>query len=563
MSKNGLKFTQTATVLSFGLIFGGCNVADTTPPSFTNPVKIERNPNPSVPLAGVLSFATDEPVETAIQVSDGKNEWTLEYDQTKDPQQGLPVIGMRADREHKISVVIRDLAGNETKAESTLTFTTPPLPEGEDKFPPLEVTVQDTESMEPGITLLSVRRNKAQRTNLVLGDPEIKAFNQKFGMLLAIDHQGEPLWYYEQDSRISDFEVLENGNIIYLTQDFRAIEIDWLGNIINTWWATGRPKGKAEGIPLNTDTLHHDIYDLPNGNLAVLGTEIRTIDNYYTSETDPNAPRKPQKVMGDIIIEFTRDGEIVWEWNTFDHLDVFRIGYETFSGYWERRGFPDTLDWTHANNLVYDEKDDAWLISLRYQSAIVKVDRKTGDFLWILGEPSGWEEKLQEKLFTLEGDGKWFYFQHSPTPTPHGNYLVYDNRTFGARPFDPPVPLAESYSRVVEYELDEETMTAKEVWTSEIPGEETVVTFAVGAVDWLPETNNVLVSYGYLVPKDKINQVEWDTILSINGWTRVREFKYTNPAEIVWEIIMDNGSEPGAVGWIIFTSDRVQLPYTN
>ncbi len=563
MSKNGLKFTQTATVLSFGLIFGGCNVADTTPPSFTNPVKIERNSNPSVPLAGVLSFATDEPVETTIQVSDGKNEWTLEYDQTKDPQQGLPVIGMRADREHKISVVIRDLAGNETKAESTLTFTTPPLPEGADQFPPLDVTVQETESMEPGITLLSVRRNKAQRSNLVQGDREIKAFNQKFGMLLAIDHQGEPLWYYEQDSRISDFEVLENGNIIYLTQDFRAVEIDWLGNIINSWWATGRPKGKAEGIPLNTDTLHHDIYDLPNGNLAVLGTEIRTIDNYYTSETDPNAPRKPQKVMGDIIIEFTRDGEVVWEWNTFDHLDVFRIGYETFSGYWERRGFPDTLDWTHANNLVYDEKDDAWLISLRYQSAIVKVDRQTGDFLWILGEPSGWEEKLQDKLFTLEGDGKWFYFQHSPTPTPHGNYLVYDNRTFGARPFDPPVPLAESYSRVVEYELDKETMTAKEVWTSEIPGEETVVTFAVGAVDWLPETNNVLVSYGYLVPKDKINQVEWDTILSINGWTRVREFKYTNPAEIVWEIIMDNGSEPGAVGWIIFTSDRVQLPYTN
>ena len=563
MTRTLLKYAQSATIISLGIIFGSCDAVDTTPPEFTSEVKIEQNPNPSAPLAGVLSFTTDEPVTTTIEVSDGNNEWTLEYDQTKDTQQGLPVIGMRSDREHAISVIVRDTAGNETSIEEPLSFVTPPLPEGTDKFPPLDVTVQQTEEMEPGITLLSVRRNKAYTGNLVQGDPEVKAFNQKFGMLLAIDHQGEAIWYYEQDSRISDFEVLENGNIVYLTQDFRAIEIDWLGNTVNTWYAQNRPKGKTEGIPIKSDTLHHDIYDLPNGNLAVLGTEKRAIENYYTSETDPNAPRKTQQVIGDKIIEFTRDGEIVWEWNTFEHLDVFRIGYETFSGYWERRGFPDSLDWTHGNNLVYDEQDDAWLISLRYQSAIVKVDRESGDFLWILGDPRDWDEKLQDKLFTLEGDGRWFYFQHSPTPTPNGNYLVYDNGTFGARPFDPPVPLDQTYSRVVEYELDEENMTAKEVWTSEIPGEEKVVTFAVGAVDWLPQTNNVLVSYGYLVPQDKMEEVEWDTILSVNGWTRVREFKYTQPAEIVWEIVMDNGSEPGAVGWIIFTSDRVKLPFVD
>ena len=554
------KFAPSATIATIGFLFGICSPTVAKPPSFTVEPKIEQNSNPNAPLAGVLFFDTDEPVTTTIAIGDGKNEWQLEYDETKDPEQGLPVIGLRPDREHTINVTIEDADGNQTNIAQPLTFTSATLPEGNELFPPIDVTVNKSAEMEPGITLLSVRRNKPNKGDLVKGDPEINAFNRSFGMLLAIDHNGEPIWYYLQDSRISDFEVLDNGNIIYLTQDFRAIEIDWLGNTVNTWWATGRPKGETEGIPIVTDSFHHDIYDLPDGKLAVLGTEKRDIENYYTSETDPNAPRKTQSIIGDLIIEFERDGTVDWEWNTFEHLDVFRIGYETFSGYWERRGFPGSLDWTHGNNLVYDPKDDSWLISLRYQSAIVKVDRETGDFDWILGEPTGWDEKLQDKLFTLEGDAKWFYFQHSPTPTPQGNYLIFDNGTFGARPFDPPVPLQDTYSRVIEYELDEENMIAREVWTSEIPGEEKVVTFAVGAVDWLPQTDNVLVSYGYMVHPDDMDIAHWENILSVNAWTRVRELKYTQPAEIVWEVIMDGGSEEGAIGWIIFASDRIQLP---
>ena len=142
MTRTLLKSVQSATILSLGIIFGSCEAVDTTPPEFTSQVKIEQNPNPSAPLAGVLSFSTDEPVTTTIQVSDGKNEWTLEYDQTKNTQQGLPVIGMRADRQHTISVIVQDNAGNETSIEEPLSFATPPLPEGTDKFPPLDVTVQ-------------------------------------------------------------------------------------------------------------------------------------------------------------------------------------------------------------------------------------------------------------------------------------------------------------------------------------------------------------------------------------------------------------------------------------
>ena len=123
------------------------------------------------------------------------------------------------------------------------------------------------------------------------------------------------------------------------------------------------------------------------------------------------------------------------------------------------------------------------------------------------------------------------------------------------------LPLPQTYSRVVEYELDLETMTAKQVWTSEIPGEEKVVTFAVGDVDFLPQTGNVLVSYGYLLPKGQLEQFNWDNILTAVAWTRVREFKYTQPAELIWEMEMDSSSNQEGIGWIIFSSERIPSLY--
>ena len=553
--------TVTKNQSNQNLLLSESGEQDLKPPQFTITPRIVANPNLRVPLAGILSFDTDEQVTTQIEITDGEHSWKIDFDATKKPLEGLPILGMRANREHKITVVIRDLAGNQTKFQQPLNFTTPALPTGVGEFPPINVTVNKSQQLEPGITLMSVRRSKPFKKDLIKGDPNVKAFNQSFGMLLAIDEDGEPIWYYRQDSRISDFEVLKNGNIVYVTADFRAIEIDLLGNVVQTWWASRRPQGETAGIAIATDTIHHHINEVPNGNLVVLGTEQRAIANYYTSETDPDAPRKTQQVMGDLILEFQPDGQLVWEWNSFDHLDPFRIGYETFKGYWAKRGFPNTLDWTHGNSLIYDEKDDSLLVSLRYQSAIVKVKRSTGDFEWVLGESKGWPEELQDKLFTLEGDARWFYYQHSPEPTPQGTIMVYDNGTFGTRPFEPPVPLPQTYSRVVEYELDLETMTAKQVWTSEIPGEEKVVTFAVGDVDFLPQTGNVLVSYGYLLPKGQLEQFNWDNILTAVAWTRVREFKHTEPAELIWEMEMYSSSNQEGIGWIIFSSERIPSLY--
>ncbi|MCP5112589.1 MAG: aryl-sulfate sulfotransferase [bacterium] len=528
------------------LLVSGCG--DITAPEFTSAPIISPNPNPSAPLAAVVRFAAAELVHTTLSISDGTHSWDIEFDATHNPADGLAIVGMRPDRRHEVRVAIHDNDGNTRDASEPLSYKTPPLPDGPGEFPPLDITTRLADRMEPGITLFSPRRQR----------PGSLRFGQSFGMLVAVDAAGEVVWYYRTGSRISDLQQLANGNLMYLTQDFRLIEIDLLGNVVGTYYATGRPDGPTTGIPIDTLALHHEVDELPNGNLVILGVEKRPVDNYFTNAFNANAPRKRQQVMGDEVIEITRDGEEVWRWRAFDHLDPMRIGYRTFAGYWSRRGFPDTADWTHANGLLYDPTDDSLLINLRMQSAVAKVDHATGDVRWIIGEPEDWSASLEDKLLTMSGGAKWFQYQHAPVPTPDGTLLLFDNGIYGKRPFAQPDPPGKAVSRAVEYSIDEEKMTTSELWASEARGPEAVVTWAMGDVDWLPDTGNVLVTYGSTLRRDNLEQLTWRQLTNAGSWSRIREYTHTTPPELVWELVLDGGSRENSIGWSIYGADRLE-----
>ena len=533
-------------------VFTSVLTACSNKPTFTNNPTLIGNPNPRVPQAAIVTFNANEAVTTFIDVSDGTNDWRLIYDDSYDPSLGLGVVGMRPGREHSIRVTIRNTNGAETTANEIFSFTTPTLPDTGVEFPPIDVRESKPEAMEPGVTLFNPRRRQVGRGQ------EIANFNAEFGMLVVLDDAGEVLWYYRVDSRISDFGKLQNGNLIFVTADFRLLEIDWLGNTLNQWFAEGRPQGDTEGIGVDTLTFHHEIDELPNGNIIVLGSESKVVNNYYTDEYDENAPRRDQMVMGDVIVEFERaTGDIVWEWRAFDHMDPYRIGYDTLeANYWPRRGFPETVDWSHANNLLYDELDDSILINFRYQAAAMKIDRATKEIKWIFGEPSGWGE-LSRKLLRAEGELEWPYHQHSPSPTSNGTLLIFDNGNYQARPFQEPTPIQETYTRAVEYEIDEENMVVRQLWQSEQQGPNSVVSIAMGDVDWLPETQNILVAYGAILDGVTLGQVSWrpETRLQFNQWTRLREYVRSNPPEIVYEVVLDSGRDD--IGWTLFGAERI------
>lgn len=193
---------------------------------------------------------------------------------------------------------------------------------------------------------------------------------------------------------------------------------------------------------------------------------------------------------------------------------------------------------------------------MRYQSAVLKLDRGTREIRWILGDPAGWPERFQGRLLKLE-KGRWFYHQHAPSPTPHGTLLLFNNGNYQTFPFVPPVPPTQTYSRAVEYTIDEEKGIAREVWSSEEAGEGAVVSFAMGDVDWLPQTGNVLVQYGSLLPTDRLAEFNWRNGQRFTNWSRIRKYRHTDPAELVWEVVLQDESGDGVTGWAIFGGDRL------
>lgn len=537
------RFIQSLTVALASILLS-CS----SRPGFREPVTVEPNPNPAVPLAAVVKFSADRPVTTSINVTDGEHSWTLDYDGSHDPSKGLPVVGMRPDHNHEIRVTVTDAEGGTAEA-GPFEHATPPLPEVGDDFPPIHVVVSKPEKMEPGLTLFNPQRRRVG----VVPNPA-----DRLGMLMALDNSGQVAWFYRTtEAGINDFGLTRSGTILFASGLNRLVEIDWLGNVVNQWYAKNWPRpGSREGIGVDAVAFHHAVDELPNGNIITLSIEQREVDNYYTSDNNPNAPRKRRKVIGDVIIEFERDtGKIVWEWHAFDHLDPYRIGYESLSPFWARRGFADTVDWSHANNLLYDQSDDSIAVNFRVQGAFMKIDRASKQIKWILSEPSGWGD-LSEKLLKADGEVRWPYHQHSPTPTPAGTLLVFDNGNYQARPFDRPLPPKDTYSRAVEYKIDEKNMTVRELWSSETMAPDRVVSMAMGDVEWLPRTKNVLVGYGALVVPEALETVTWDaqSRLNANQWTRIREYA-RNPDEIVFEV--DLKTDRPDLGWTLFGVERI------
>lgn len=526
---------------------------------------ISQNPNPKVPLAAIVQFDAAPGVSTSIVVSEGGREWQIDFDNNHDPSFGLPILGLRADRTHTLVVSVTDAQGDTETATTELTYRTPPLPPTGRRFPSITVNRAESVRMEPGFTLLSVRRNIPRRN--IWMTPAQRKFITGFSLLIGLDALGEVVWYYESDTRISGINRLQNGNLFFHLSDNRSVEIDMLGNELQTWYAADRPQGPlADAIPIqDASTLHHQPHQMPSGDFLAFTANPRQIENYYTTEFDTDAPRKTQWVMGDRIIEFTLEGEQVWSWDSFEYLDPFRVGYGLSDAYWIVRGFPDHLDWTHGNGVTYDEKNDLVIFSLRMQDAIFAVERSTGRIRWILGEHSDWPEELQDRLLEPVGDLRWPYHAHNPRMTTEGNIVVFDNGIFQKRPFHGDyLPPDQTYSRGVEFEVDTASMTVRQVWASDSElNEDSCNSWAMGDAHKLPATGNHLVVYALCVPRiPDLTYDIWDTsrrqVDEYPYGGRIREFS-AKGSERVFDV--DIGDNDDVLNWEVYGGLRAPSLY--
>ena len=280
--------------------------------------------------------------------------------------------------------------------------------------------------------------------------------------LFVLDTDGVTRWHIGRSDGVigppgvfAGAKLRPDGTLLFL-RDYSLFVIDEMGV----------EQVAISSADLGLPGLHHDVIELDNGNFLAMSYAFRDID-YPDIGT--------AHVAGDLLVEISPEGEIVWEWDSFDHLDPQR----------RREGFdevildPATLenahDWTHGNGLLHDAATDAVTFSMRHQDWVIQIDRATGDILWRLGS---------EGDFAL-GQGTWQFHQHSPEWQADGTLLLYDNGLG-----NPDLTFPQETSRAVRYSLDTDAMTANQEWEDEA---EDFMSIIAGDADRLPD-GSILVT---------------------------------------------------------------------
>ena len=423
----------------------------------------------------------------SVDVTGGGQVWTVISDPATEPE--LHIFGLKPETTYALDLTLVDDTGATSPVVSG-EVETAPLPVD---FPFLEVVTATPALMEPGLTLFGV--TAVDITTSVGSNFAVMA-----------NEAGEVVWYLRSDDLVGDMRFLDNGNLLFLGGGNRlATEVTLVGDIVGSWWAAGlglvgMPAG---AIPVPVDTLHHEIiplFDEPagvfEGDFLALSSELLTLPDYPIDEVDTTMTEPEASVIADVIVEFTREGDVVKTWPLAEVLDPYRICYGSLFSFWDSVYLEETRDWSHGNAVILVDDGASLLVSLRHQEALVKLDYATGDVIWILGAPGRWTAPLSTKLVTpLNGGFEWFYHQHAPMLTTAGTIVLFDNGNGRAIPPAPELAPEDTYSRAVELSVDESPLTVEEMWSFG-PDELDFYSPALGDADVLESTGNVLICNG-------------------------------------------------------------------
>ncbi len=387
-------------------------------------------------------------------------------------------------------------------------------------LPKIDLEISQPDKRDKGLILLTIGRN----TRSIRKTSEFEA-------IIAIDRHGEIVWHKTFDFCLMDCRQSRQNTLLVMGTDGRALEIGFDGELIHQWYCTPRFPDGLDGIPLETEKIHHTICELADGLLASLSIHHHPLAEPHDGWTH---------LMSDTVVIFDRAGRIEQEFSLVDCLDTERMSHDGPAPYWANQGWLNTLDWTHGNCLIEDPKDGGLLLSLRHQDAVVKVTRR-GELVWILGDSTGWRTPWQNKLLRLQG-GRPFYHQHDLSFTAAGHLMLFDNGTAGSFPPNPRQPLALRQSFALTYEIDEILMTAKETWR--YGGEGFPYSHYVSGVCEMPNGNRFIACTG--IRHDLSGErVE----IPPQGVGHIELFEVTLQNECVFHAMID---DPGAIpeaGW--------------
>lgn len=211
----------------------------------------------------------------------------------------------------------------------------------------------------------------------------------------------------------------------------------------------------------------HDYKILGDNHYLLTSITLTTVDNIPGMEGT-------QVQVVNAIIQEQKDGQVVMQWESIEHPELYSASltnneYAAFTA-----GTTDEFtDYVHLNAIAVDPQTYDLLISCR-SVGLMKIDRETGEILWIMGRGQNDIQGLEQSQIGL--------LQHDVRYLDDGSFTIFDNS--GGQ---------NSSSRVCRYWIDEETKTL--VRFQEYPTE--YYSSAMGSAELLDEeTDTYTIVYG-------------------------------------------------------------------
>lgn len=329
--------------------------------------------------------------------------------------------------------------------------------QAQDDLPVITIDIADNPS-DGYIYMATLRRN--------LADP-----NPTPRHLLILDNDGNFV-YQEPIGRVFNFGRASNGLRYYF-----AFSDNGAGRGVSNngvWRMVDDENNIVREYTIQGDypTQSHEFIYMDNGHVMLLSQPLITTDlSAYGGD--------PQALVSEALIqELDEDNNIVWEWRSWEHLD-----YDDTSNLDELTNTPpDAVSYLHINAFTID-LDGNIIVSARRFDELIKIDYETGDIIWRMG---GGNSRNNQFNFIDDPLGG-FTGQHHVQVLDNGNILLFDNgNNAQQRP-----------ARALEYEVNEDNLTATLVWSFTDPVGRSVG--AMGSVQRL-DNGNTLIGWGSANP---------------------------------------------------------------
>ncbi len=287
------------------------------------------------------------------------------------------------------------------------------------------------------------------------------------GYNVRLSNTGELKYYSKIESGIPfDFKVLPNGLMSYGVMaeagpgaafgptDFFLMDNSY--SIVDEY---------QMGNGYEAD--YHDFLMLPNGHAFMISYDLQPVNmSGIVKNGHPGAI-----VVGGIIQELDQNKNVIFQWRSWDHYNL-TDSYNDLSQVF--------IDAIHLNSLELDD-DNNLIVSALALAEVTKINRQTGDILWRMGG--------KNNQFTFPNEDQthaplYFMYQHDVRRLPNGNLTMFDNGDVNLR----------KYSRVVEYDIDENSKTATKVW--EYRHNPDIYSNNMGTAQRLPN-GNTIIGWGF------------------------------------------------------------------